>query len=413
MRRHAPTALILLSAVYLGLGLWVVLVTPYNSFPDEGSHFGYAKYLRMHGRLPPLSFNTREILIPEGFQPPLYYAMGAALLIPPFSSETQVLLLRLLSLLLGWGTVILVWKCAACVFPERPHAVMLATGFAALNPQFIFTHAGITNISATDFTCGLTQLVLLRILSDRSSLLRKSVMLGVCCGLALLSRATTVFLVPLCLAVLWHASRSEEGRTLPRLLLAFSAAAFAVAGWWCIRNWIYFGDPFLWKLHQSTVGAHWARDGGADLLYVAQSLAFLHASFWAYFGRNEFHAGIVEYAVYLLIEAIAAWGLVEILRRKEDDPDFQPPAFSRDAFRLQVICAVLLLAEILALQLRLSSTQGRYLYMAMPANGILLSAGIYKALPRRNRHAGAILVSAFLLLMCVYLLVRFWFPHYA
>lgn len=411
MRWIARAGLPLLSAVYLGLGFLILSLTPFDSFPDESAHFLYAQHIRDHRELPPLSFDRKKIEIPEGFQPPLHYGAGAILLIPSMSRQAQVLVLRIFSLLLGWGTVVFIWKCAQFVFPGKPEAVVMITAFAALNPQFIFTHSGITNIATTDFTCALLLWLLLRILSENTSLLRGSLVVGICCGLVLLSRTTTIYLIPVCVAALWLRGRSDFSR-LWRSLLVFSIAAFAVAGWWYLRNWIYYEDPFLWKVHQTTMGSGWAREGGADLFYIMQALAFLHASFWAYFGRNEFHAGVAEYSLYLLVEAVALWGVMEIFLRKDTDPDFAPPQFSRKAFAFLMFSGGVALAEILLLQLRISSPQGRYLYMSMPAVATALGAGIYKAIPQRLRAIGAPAVVTFLFLMCVYLLSRYWLPHY-
>ncbi|MFN2167825.1 MAG: hypothetical protein ACK2U9_16395, partial [Anaerolineae bacterium] len=64
-------ALVLLAFVLLAT--WYSLTIPLGEAPDEVPHFTYIRYLAQYGRLP----TTKEEH--EAFQPPLYYALGAAL----------------------------------------------------------------------------------------------------------------------------------------------------------------------------------------------------------------------------------------------------------------------------------------------------------------------------------------------
>src|SRR5262249_51809728 len=148
---------------------------------------------------------------------------------------------------------------------------------------------------------------------------RESIFIGLAMGASLLSRVLTVCLVPACaFAIIYRARRNA---LLP--LIAFVGAMLLVCGWWYIRNWIYFGDPLLWHVYHTTLGKMWSREVSTlrieDLLSVP---AFLHASFWAYFGRNEFHAGIADYAIYLLLIALSVVGVIEIFTRRTKDPEF-------------------------------------------------------------------------------------------
>jgi hypothetical protein len=75
MNRNRDQACLLLAAIlllYAVLAAWYSVTVPLGEAPDEVPHFTYVRYLAQHGRLP----TTEEEH--EAFQPPLYYALGAA-----------------------------------------------------------------------------------------------------------------------------------------------------------------------------------------------------------------------------------------------------------------------------------------------------------------------------------------------
>ncbi len=413
--RRPIFGLIISSVVFFTFGLCALLSTPFGSFPDEQSHLEYARHIRVNHQLPGLSFDIKEIAIPEAFQPPLYYSC-AALLYSPNASEKGILFrIRFFSLLLGLGVIFLTWKSSLLLFPGSTAAAIVIPVMAAMNPQFIFSHSGISNISMTGFTCSLTAFLAVRMPSKVCCSVPQCLLLGVAFGLALLSRTITVFLFPVCVAAIYLAvSKGGYPRRLAfRNIVAFIVAAGSIAGWWYLRNWIYFGDPFLWNLHQTTMGTIWARGETMSGVDWITSFAFLHATFWVYFGRSEFHAGIWEYAVYLLVVVVPLRGAFEIVvNRAGGDGEFGKELFNRNGFLLFFSFALFAIAEILVLQTRINSPQGRYLFMAMTPISVVLGSGIIRILPAQYRRAGAVLFSGFMLLFCLYLFARYWAPHY-
>ena len=59
--------------LFVILAVWYSVTIPLGEAPDEVPHFTYIRYLAQYGRLPT---TTEEH---EAWQPPLYYAAGAAL----------------------------------------------------------------------------------------------------------------------------------------------------------------------------------------------------------------------------------------------------------------------------------------------------------------------------------------------
>jgi len=262
----------------------------------------------------------------------------------------------------------------------------------------------------TSFTCALTLYLVVAFIVKGSPSPKKSALIGICLGLALLSRTITIYLVPVCvIGICMGLSQRALKLWIPHLLL-FSAGAIVVSGWWYLRNWIYFGDPFLWAVHQTTVGAQWVRTEPFTFNYLFESLAFLHATFWAYFGRNEFHAGITEYALLLIVIVVGVIGVFELFLRRGEEKSIL--ISSRNAFLLIMFAGALAFLEILILQGKISSPMGRYLYMAIVPIALLIGSGLSNAFPVKRRTQGNVLTAVFLFFLCVYLLGRYWLPHY-
>jgi hypothetical protein len=406
--RSGRVILSFILAPCFAIGLALILIAPFRSFPDETAHLEYAQYIHVNHTIPPLATQIKDIKIQESFQPPLFYICSSVLVFPNHFSFT-VIAIRVFCLLLGIGTIFLAWKCAQLVWPGFPPFEVLACSFIAFNPQFIWNHCGISNLSMTSLTSAICVYFALRTTDKNRNVFQNSVFLGIAFGAALLSRVITIYLLPVCGFVILHRARKDA--LLP--LILFVASTLMVCGWWFGRNWIEYGDPLLWHIHQTTMGLLWARDVDSfQLKEFLGALAFLHATFWAYFGRNQFHAGIAEYALYLMLVVLAAAGTMEIVFRRTADADFNVPRFCRSRFLILVMAGIFAVSEIVLMQLKIASPQGRYLYMAYVPIAIISGCGLLKIIPAVKRKSAANWISAFLFLFCIYLLMRYALPHY-
>src|ERR671939_1810572 len=71
-------ALWALVALYLASAYGFALATPYGEAPDEGGHLLYIEYLVRFGKLPDIS---KYPYTSDSFHPPLYYLLGAAMVL--------------------------------------------------------------------------------------------------------------------------------------------------------------------------------------------------------------------------------------------------------------------------------------------------------------------------------------------
>ena len=392
-----------LVAIYFVLGGIILSSAPVGSFPDESSHYAYAMYVRTHHTLPRMDDSGISV----AFHPPLYYLSCALLIHPDKDPWSNAVRCRILSLLLGGATLLLVYKTATLISPENSELALLSTAFAALNPQFIFIHSGISNIAMTSLTCGLTTYFLIRVVTTVDGRVAQTLALGTCLGLALLSRSVSIYLIPPILLGLVYRAKKENALNIPSLLryllpICISAAVISVS--WYLWSWQEFGDPFQFQIGREKAGGSYTPEDPISFLHLLQTCAFLHASFWAYFGRMEFHAGIAEYTIYLILEVLALIGIFEILVGKKKGEFFE-----RIPFLLLVFSGFLAIAQVVLFNMKIASPQGRYLYMAMIPICIGLSAGILKLLPQKHRKPATVLLTLFLFLLCLYLLIFYWF----
>jgi hypothetical protein len=223
-----PLGIIL--ALYLLLAVLYGLVTPIYEGPDEIGHVLYVKHL-FEGR--DLPRQTREYARAYGFgqegsQPPLYYALNAALVrvlrlslaglegIPPVNPFTTrgrparynvacyrhdprqeifpfqgaaraVHVMRLLSALLGGITVTAVYLATRQAFPGSEEAALLAAQLVAFNPQFAFMGGVVNNDNLVN--CLVAMAVALTLYGLRRGFTwRRALVLGLVCGLAALAK---------------------------------------------------------------------------------------------------------------------------------------------------------------------------------------------------------------------------------
>jgi hypothetical protein len=231
MNRASPwpcRLLVLLLLAYVSLAFWYSLAIPLGEAPDEVPHFTYIRYLAQHGRLPD---TTEEH---EAFQPPLYYAMAAALtfwieddpgapfavrhnayydVTDPRSPKNLLLhtaaeawpfrgwalawhLARLLSIALGAVTVWAVFQLGRVLFPAALAIPLAMAGLTAFTPQFLFLSAVVNNDNAATAAAALTLWQVAALLHDPRPGWKRPLVLGLFLGLGLLSKASLVVLVP-------------------------------------------------------------------------------------------------------------------------------------------------------------------------------------------------------------------------
>ncbi len=418
MNQKRDRSCLLLSAVlliYVLLAAWYSLTIPLGEAPDEVPHFTYMRYLAQEGRLP----STEEEH--EAFQPPLYYALGAALTFwiedepeAPFAVRANAHydpadpdapknlllhtaaeawpyrgwplawhLIRLLSITLGAVTVWAIFHLGRVLFPSKPAIPLAMAALTAFTPQFLFISAVVNNDNAATAFSALALWQMAAILHERecAQLWKRSAMLGLMLGLGLLSKANLVALLPVAgLAILiagikCEARGSQEQaahtrswlrRTAGYLLVAFGLAAL-IAGWYFVRNWILYGDPMGWSF---LLEINARREGPLTLDVLGWLFKGIYRSFWLGWIGIEF-----DEPIYWLIGAACAIGLagfIAWLVRRWRALDVG----TRWTLILLALHAAITLASLVQWTATVLGTdQGRLIFPILPTVMLILTAG--------------------------------------
>lgn len=271
--------------VYVLLAVAYSIAIPVFETPDENHHVAYVRHLADGGSLPVLEPVQPGPWGQEGGQPPLYYALGALLTKAagvawddagpvrnphanlgnplqlgnknrwvhgedeawPWQDTTLALhLLRLLSILLGCGTVYFAFRLARLALPTQPALALAAAALTAFTPQFIFVSASVNNDNLAIFLAAVALWLLAQACwghPQRFPSWRESVVLGVVLGLAALTKLNALGLWLLAVGVLGaSALRDGQMRQSVVRLAVMLLVAVAIAGWWYLRNWRLYGD---------------------------------------------------------------------------------------------------------------------------------------------------------------------------
>ncbi|MBL8733140.1 MAG: glycosyltransferase family 39 protein [Planctomycetes bacterium] len=319
MRRPLPWLALLCHFV---LATGYALGTPAFEGPDENSHYEYAQHLANAGTLPlpPALAQQRGLPQSEGavlaHHPPLYYSLLAILLqstgradtvFGPLTNPTfgqpgapaqhlhfrhgaderaplrdgqgTLRLLRFVSVLLGACSLISVLQLAHLACPSRPGVADAAVLLLACSPMWSFLH-GVLNSDVLAITiCCATLPVLAQLATEPRRSPSRPIGLGALLGAALLTKLTTLFLLPLT-GIVYAAAARRRPYARRALLLEAALTMFvvaAVSGWWFWRNHTLFGDLLARNVHDAAFAPippdyRWAWLTGGFLPQVFPSL---------------------------------------------------------------------------------------------------------------------------------------------
>jgi 4-amino-4-deoxy-L-arabinose transferase-like glycosyltransferase len=423
--RYAPWAVL---AAHILLAIAYNLATPfgnngYANTPDEGAHFQYVQFVAQEWRLP--IFEGYEGVGYEAHQPPLYYFL-AAVFYHLFGGEGKGV--RLLSTLCSAGVVWLVWLSLRRIAPERPLLALSGMGFAAFLPMHIAIGSAVGNDALTNLLFAGVLYLLLR--PHSPALLSHGVgkretdssfpvggrgaggegILGILLGLALITKATAVLLIPLvALGVLWQARLQQQswGRATLRAGLALGLALL-IGGWWFVRNAILYDDPLLQKTFVNVfAGTAKAEDflkGGATWGQYLQLVAdWTFRSFWFAYGTpRTANTGLPNFLPDSVYWGLAAWMLITLggfLWRLREPM----PVGMRTWLVLCGVALALVLVSFLLFIRIFFQAQGRYFYPALLPISVFLALGWEQLFPEPRRavaQIGWLLVMFLLALGC-------------
>jgi 4-amino-4-deoxy-L-arabinose transferase-like glycosyltransferase len=424
--RRSTLAVLALVAAHFALGLVYAWATPLFEASDEGSHFGVVRWVARGNGLPVQDPRNQDTFYhQEGSQPPLYYLLGAALTfwmdtsdhasvavqnphsrlgIPGIAHNVNLYRpadadggtaqagrgLRVFSLLLSCGTVVLTFVLARRLFADKLRP-LLAAALVAFNPMALFINASVNNDNLLMLLATAVLLLVVEVVQahPRPSLL-KLLGLGALCGLAALTKLSGLVLWPVValalLAEQWkHIPRAERNlqfaiRHLPpvigRGLVVFSLAAI-VCGWWFLRNLQLYGELFGLETMVAIAGPR-----NVGLLGLLSEWEGFYLSYWGIFGAFSLRASEWVYWFFNVITLASIAGGAWLVWKRRG-------RLSTEGLLLSAVCLITFIG-VVRWTMQTPASQGRLMFGAIAP----LSIGMAAALLAPFTHSAARAVAA-------------------
>jgi 4-amino-4-deoxy-L-arabinose transferase-like glycosyltransferase len=215
--------------------LYTVLAAPWPP-PTLDDQFYFSALPKLlahgHGFVAPFHYYFRGGSLPTAEHPPLYSIVLAGLAkLGGTSPDAQ----HLAGSAFGAGTIATLGVLGRRLAGRR--AGLMAAGLAAVYPVLVAADGALMSESLFGLLVALSLLAAYRLLDEPSA--GRAVVLGVLAGLAALTRAEALLLLPL---VLVPGLRRPGG---PRAALVAIVALAVVLTPWAIRNWVTFDRPVL------------------------------------------------------------------------------------------------------------------------------------------------------------------------
>ncbi len=273
-------------AKYAALGglvfIWVVmLLHNFTLLPtiigfDASHHLNYIRMVQERNELPKADEGW------ETHQPPLYYVVCVSLLqMGGLGAATPegLMALRVFSLLVGIGQILLVFACLRTLFPNELRRPLLGAGMAATLPAHLYHAHYVTNETLFALCVSAVFYFALRVLRGAEFSPLSCAALGGCLGLALLTKISALIVVPVVFLTLFlHLQLRREPNLkvwLGTLLLPF-LICLAIAGRYYWGLWAG-GGPFANASRWGYGSSWWQEDG------------FRTASYYFRFGHALVH----------------------------------------------------------------------------------------------------------------------------
>jgi hypothetical protein len=253
--------LVLLAAVWALLFLHNFPFIPAAFGFDGTEHLNFVRYIQEYKSLP----SAWEGL--EMFQPPLYYLISAGLLglchCQAFE-PSGMMLLRFLSLAIGAVNLALIFIGLRLIFPGDWHKPLAGLVLAAFLPAQIYLLHYTTNETLLALFVTAALCLGLHLLRARRPWWGWYGILGITLGLALLSKASAVLVVPAILGALAvklmlrreHSPRVWLGAIGAPLLICLS-----MSGWHYLKLWRDYGNPLTGGWDPKVFAPWWQTKG--------------------------------------------------------------------------------------------------------------------------------------------------------
>lgn len=268
MPMHKFYPMLVIVTIYVLVGALYARQTPAWQAPDEPAHYNYVRQLA-DGRLPVMAlgdydeayrhevisarFDPRydlSTITYEDWQPPLYYLLQTPVY---WLTGGSLFAMRLVSVLLGAGVVILAYGAARLLFPRQPWVAWTTAVFVAFLPQHVAIMASVNNDALAELLIAAIANLLLRWASLPGAQPRQLLAMGTLLGLGFLTKGTVYLMAPVVgAALVWRYGRQWRAFIRHGMQL-FGPALLLGALWWGRNMAVYGGLDFMGKVRHDAV----------------------------------------------------------------------------------------------------------------------------------------------------------------
>ena len=448
-RHHSWLTLICL--VYLALALTYSLTIPAFEVSDELWHYPMVDYLASNGlRLPIQNPSNVGLWRQEGSQPPLYYIISALLVTGIDRSDLQevrrqnphadigvvlpdgnanmmvrspnraptliektllaVQIVRLFSIVLGLGTVLVTYAIGRELYPAQPIFAFGAAGLVAFLPMFLFISASVNNDNLSNFLGNLLTFLTIKLFKTRSTPnWRAYALVGVVMGCGLLAKLNLGFWLPvLGFGLLLNSIRLKHWRSFLLGGSIIGSLTILISGWWYLRNWQLYGDPTGLNVFLDIVGRRAINANFAQLW--SERFSFTR-SFWGFFGGMNVP---MSDGIYMFLDLFGLVGLLGagafiVFSLAQRRYTFEQWCL----FAVTFIWPLITFLSFLRWTAETPASQGRLIFVALSSISLWLVVGWLWWQPQRwQRISSLLLLTGFVLLAAITPFV-FILPAYA
>lgn len=218
------------------------------------------------------------------------------------SQQWAVHLMRLIANIWGLGTVVLVYLTAKEFFRDKNRAI-LAAMFVGFNPMFAHVNSTIIVVNLLIVLASLTWYWLIK---WKELTFARSMILGIVIGLATITKATGLLLLPIALFKL-----RRQGKWLGVMMVGFGLTS----GWWFIRNVVLYGSLLATDKVIATTGTR---------VFMVQQMGLINywlgfftsqwATFWTGYGWSAVYFPKIILGILLILMLWVGWGAVTSTR---------------------------------------------------------------------------------------------------
>ncbi len=349
---------LILSILY---GIKIPLWMPY----DEPFHYNYIAIIAEKRIIPRIN-GDMSIATYQAHHPPLYYAFCSIFYRFGKNRIERGRILRVLSSFIGVATIYVIYISSKNLF-SFPY-FLCPVAFTSSIPMLLVNFSSITNDVFATFFSTLTIFFMLNINVNTNNHLKKIIYISLFSCFAILSKATTIFLIPISILSIIIKGNKTDYKTFAKSIFVYLIIVILICSWWFIRTTVIYGDPLARKAIAKIEGRH-----SINLMNPIQFVrwnALLFSQFW-YFS-NDLRNYIpklsrVIYIPFLFSSLFIFVGVFASFVRREG---------SRENSFIILLLLLLIYLEIYLNSFRVYAPTGRYLFPCILPISFLFTEGV-------------------------------------